>query len=67
MANGTAFKACVRAAPAAKNQSSLQCAAACGVACACSLDCFENDMPECFDAYLATVDCVAAACEAACK
>jgi hypothetical protein len=67
LANGTAFKACARGVPEAKNRSSLQCAMGCGVQCACSLECFEKDLPDCMDSYLATLDCVATACEAACK
>jgi len=67
VANGTAFKACARGAPSAKNRESLDCAMRCGIQCSCSLDCFEKSLPDCIDSYLATLDCVATACEAACK
>jgi hypothetical protein len=67
LANGIAFRNCARAVPEAKNSSSLACALRCGVQCSCSLECFEKDLPQCMDSYLATLDCVATNCESVCK
>jgi hypothetical protein len=61
------FKACQRKVAKERQRDGLMCAASCGLACACSLDCYEKYQPECLDGYLTMIGCAELACESECK